>query len=182
MPIDVSAASPEADDSAKSNTIQKRTCRLFRGSNPNQLAEPDESATSNTNQKRTCRLFRGSNPNKFAESDESDESYTKNDLSDCSTVGPLTRLWTRRRSRPPGGACQCRAGRDDRYGRISDRPQHSSSRSGTANAIIELETIVPLSQYLRLSAHLQLMPVLEAGEEILVGGQAVIEGVMMRAP
>src|SRR2546428_9396619 len=27
-----------------------------------------------------------------------------------------------------------------------------------------------------------MMPVLEAGEEILVGGQAVIEGVMMRAP
>ena len=39
-----------------------------------------------------------------------------------------------------------------------------------------------LSQYLRLSAHLQLMPLLEAGEEILVGGQAVLEGVMMRAP
>ena len=29
---------------------------------------------------------------------------------------------------------------------------------------------------------MQLMPALEAGEEILVGGQAVIEGVMMRAP
>src|SRR2546425_41172 len=29
---------------------------------------------------------------------------------------------------------------------------------------------------------MQLMPVLEAGEEILRGGQAVIEGVMMRAP
>jgi len=41
---------------------------------------------------------------------------------------------------------------------------------------------VYLSRYLRLSAHMQLMPVLEAGEEILVGGQAVIEGVMMRAP
>ena len=27
-----------------------------------------------------------------------------------------------------------------------------------------------------------MMPVLESGEEILVGGQAVMEGVMMRAP
>ena len=36
--------------------------------------------------------------------------------------------------------------------------------------------------FLRLSAYLQMMPVLEAGEEVLVGGQAVFEGVMMRAP
>jgi uncharacterized protein YqhQ len=34
----------------------------------------------------------------------------------------------------------------------------------------------------RLAAHTQLLPVLESGEETLVGGQAVIEGVMMRAP
>ena len=33
-----------------------------------------------------------------------------------------------------------------------------------------------------MSAHLQMMPVLESGEETLVGGQAVMEGVMMRAP
>ncbi|MBI3696426.1 MAG: DUF1385 domain-containing protein [Acidobacteria bacterium] len=39
-----------------------------------------------------------------------------------------------------------------------------------------------IRQFFRLSAHLQLMPVLESGEELLVGGQAVIEGVMMRAP
>jgi uncharacterized protein YqhQ len=37
-------------------------------------------------------------------------------------------------------------------------------------------------RFMRLFAHLQLMPVLESGEETLVGGQAVIEGVMMRAP
>jgi hypothetical protein len=49
--------------------------------------ESDESDQSNTNQDRTCRLFRGSNPNKLAESDESDRSDTKNDLSDCSAVG-----------------------------------------------------------------------------------------------
>lgn len=36
--------------------------------------------------------------------------------------------------------------------------------------------------FLRLFAHLQLLPVLESGEETLVGGQAVMEGVMMRAP
>lgn len=36
--------------------------------------------------------------------------------------------------------------------------------------------------FIRLAAHTQLLPVLESGEETLVGGQAVIEGVMMRAP
>ena len=35
---------------------------------------------------------------------------------------------------------------------------------------------------LRLSAHIQLLPVLESGEETLIGGQAVMEGVMMRSP
>ncbi len=39
-----------------------------------------------------------------------------------------------------------------------------------------------LRTYLRLAAHIQMMPVLESGEETLVGGQAVMEGVMMRAP
>jgi uncharacterized protein YqhQ len=37
-------------------------------------------------------------------------------------------------------------------------------------------------RFCRLAGHIQLMPVLESGEELLVGGQAVIEGVMMRAP
>jgi len=41
---------------------------------------------------------------------------------------------------------------------------------------------VLLSRFLRLSAQVQMMPILEGGEEILVGGQAVMEGVMMRAP
>jgi len=41
---------------------------------------------------------------------------------------------------------------------------------------------VSLTKFLRLAAHIQLLPVLESGEETLVGGQAVIEGVMMRAP
>lgn len=36
--------------------------------------------------------------------------------------------------------------------------------------------------YLRLALHTQMLPILESGEETLVGGQAVMEGVMMRAP
>src|SRR5258708_20539627 len=39
-----------------------------------------------------------------------------------------------------------------------------------------------LRSHLRLAAQLQLLPVLESGQETLVGGQAVMEGVMMRAP
>lgn len=37
-------------------------------------------------------------------------------------------------------------------------------------------------QSLRFLAAVQLLPALESGEEILVGGQAVMEGVMMRSP
>ena len=37
-------------------------------------------------------------------------------------------------------------------------------------------------RFFRLAGHIQLLPALESGEELLVGGQAVIEGVMMRAP
>src|SRR5580658_1834229 len=36
--------------------------------------------------------------------------------------------------------------------------------------------------FLRLFVHVQMLPILESGEETLVGGQAVMEGVMMRAP
>jgi uncharacterized protein YqhQ len=36
--------------------------------------------------------------------------------------------------------------------------------------------------FLRLATHVQMLPILESGEETLVGGQAVMEGVMMRAP
>lgn len=39
-----------------------------------------------------------------------------------------------------------------------------------------------IARFLRISAHLQILPVLESGEETLIGGQAVMEGVMMRAP
>src|SRR5262249_7630829 len=37
-------------------------------------------------------------------------------------------------------------------------------------------------QILRFLVSLQLLPALEGGEETLVGGQAVLEGVMMRSP
>jgi uncharacterized protein YqhQ len=47
---------------------------------------------------------------------------------------------------------------------------------------MELEPPVSITRFLRLSAHMQLLPLLESGEETLVGGQAVMEGVMMRAP
>src|ERR1700759_2605454 len=41
---------------------------------------------------------------------------------------------------------------------------------------------VSLRTSIRLFTHMQLLPILESGEETLVGGQAVMEGVMMRAP
>src|SRR3712207_6396267 len=49
---------------------------------------------------------------------------------------------------------------------------------------VEIRRIVyaSLKKFIRLAAHTQLLPVLESGEETLVGGQAVLEGVMMRAP
>ena len=39
-----------------------------------------------------------------------------------------------------------------------------------------------LRTFFRLFTHIQMMPILESGEETLVGGQAVLEGVMMRSP
>src|SRR5215467_9327719 len=47
------------------------------------------------------------------------------------------------------------------------------------------EHLIPvrsLRNYLRFLATIQLLPALESGEETLVGGQAVLEGVMMRSP
>src|ERR1039457_6264873 len=40
----------------------------------------------------------------------------------------------------------------------------------------------PWRRVLRFLAAVQLLPALESGEETLVGGQAVLEGVMMRSP
>ncbi len=42
--------------------------------------------------------------------------------------------------------------------------------------------VVSPRTFFRLFLHVQLLPILESGEETLVGGQAVMEGVMMRAP
>jgi uncharacterized protein YqhQ len=42
--------------------------------------------------------------------------------------------------------------------------------------------MLSLRLFLRLFTHVQMLPILESGEETLVGGQAVMEGVMMRAP
>jgi len=42
--------------------------------------------------------------------------------------------------------------------------------------------VAKIRRFLRLAAHTQMLPVLESGEETLIGGQAVMEGVMMRAP
>ena len=48
---------------------------------------------------------------------------------------------------------------------------------------LELELSVTFRVFARLFAHIQLLPVVENGEETtLVGGQAVMEGVMMRSP
>jgi uncharacterized protein YqhQ len=45
-----------------------------------------------------------------------------------------------------------------------------------------LISVPSLRNYLRFLAVVQLLPALESGEETLVGGQAVLEGVMMRSP
>ena len=47
---------------------------------------------------------------------------------------------------------------------------------------MKLVISVNLSRFLNLCAHIQMLPFLKSGEETLVGGQAVMEGVMMRAP
>ena len=45
-----------------------------------------------------------------------------------------------------------------------------------------MRALVSLRHFFRVAAHAFMLPALESGEEILVGGQAVMEGVMMRAP
>ena len=47
---------------------------------------------------------------------------------------------------------------------------------------VTLRGSVFLRTFIRLLTHTQMLPILESGEETLVGGQAVMEGVMMRAP
>lgn len=65
------------------------------------------------------------------------------------------------------------------------RPSPTPSEPAAPRRYNRKRRLLPLSirSFLRLAAHIQLMPVLESGEETtLVGGQAVMEGVMMRAP
>ncbi len=74
------------------------------------------------------------------------------------------------------------------------RPRHHSAANAENGfspaplpslAIIESKRGTPplnWKGFLRLAAHTQMLPILESGEETLVGGQAVMEGVMMRAP
>src|SRR5215475_4421549 len=45
-----------------------------------------------------------------------------------------------------------------------------------------LNTVRSLRNYIKFLTAVQLLPALESGEETLVGGQAVLEGVMMRSP
>jgi uncharacterized protein YqhQ len=45
-----------------------------------------------------------------------------------------------------------------------------------------LNTVHSLRNFVRFLVAVQLLPALESGEETLVGGQAVLEGVMMRSP
>jgi uncharacterized protein YqhQ len=45
-----------------------------------------------------------------------------------------------------------------------------------------LKTVHSLRNFVRFLVAVQLLPALEGGEETLVGGQAVLEGVMMRSP
>jgi uncharacterized protein YqhQ len=52
---------------------------------------------------------------------------------------------------------------------LSDRLEH-------------LTTVRSLRNFVRFLVAVQLLPALESGEETLVGGQAVLEGVMMRSP
>src|SRR5271154_1832877 len=52
-------------------------------------------------------------------------------------------------------------------------------------AFRRLEHLIPvraLKNFVRFLVAVQLLPALESGEETLVGGQAVLEGVMMRSP
>jgi uncharacterized protein YqhQ len=64
-------------------------------------------------------------------------------------------------------------------------PDTSADASAVRSAILfKREGLIALSvrRFFQTAAHLQLLPALMGSEETLVGGQAVMEGVMMRAP
>jgi uncharacterized protein YqhQ len=54
--------------------------------------------------------------------------------------------------------------------------------SGAFPRLEHLTIVHSLRNFVRFLVALQLLPALESGEETLVGGQAVLEGVMMRSP
>ena len=54
--------------------------------------------------------------------------------------------------------------------------------SGAFPPLEHLTTVRSLRNFVRFLVAVQLLPALESGEETLVGGQAVLEGVMMRSP
>src|SRR6185369_476495 len=56
------------------------------------------------------------------------------------------------------------------------RPLAYNGRAAFKRGFVSLRTCF------RFFTHMQMLPILESGEETLVGGQAVMEGVMMRAP
>lgn len=48
--------------------------------------------------------------------------------------------------------------------------------------MVEEFPTLSIRSFIRMAAHVQMLPILESGDETLVGGQAVMEGVMMRSP
>src|SRR5215469_17997586 len=65
------------------------------------------------------------------------------------------------------------------------RDLHTLERSRFVHRNPAGSSLMPMQallRHLRFLIAVQLLPALESGEETLVGGQAVLEGVMMRSP
>src|SRR5215831_7770751 len=61
-------------------------------------------------------------------------------------------------------------------------PHCDTLRCASSSFSEHLIIVRSIKNYFRFLAAVQLLPALESGEETLVGGQAVLEGVMMRSP
>src|SRR5215831_4834342 len=61
-------------------------------------------------------------------------------------------------------------------------PHCDTLRCASSSLSEHLIIVRSIKNYFRFLAAVQLLPALESGEETLVGGQAVLEGVMMRSP
>ena len=68
------------------------------------------------------------------------------------------------------------------FGHPNRRPGCGTLVTALSAAVEHLIPVRSLKNDLRFLAAVQLLPALESGEETLVGGQAVLEGVMMRSP